>query len=156
MFLPIHIARNQRNPSQHVGHRTNVRGWYLAWSIFTQHWNFFLMHNTFWRQLNWIKCVNKSRESFQCDVTLALCPRGHMRQVKKSCGQANQTLPSPVMSKSVAGLNNAGDWSLNEKSTIKHTHSCFIQYVSIYFFSKPFQMNMHIEYNAVGDILYSI
>ena len=46
-----------RNPSQDVGHRTNVQGWNLAWSIFTQHWNSFVMNNAFRRQFDWIKSV---------------------------------------------------------------------------------------------------
>ena len=55
----IHIAWNEGNPSQHVGHRTNVQRWHLAWCIFTQHWNSLVRHDALWRKVNWVKCVEK-------------------------------------------------------------------------------------------------
>ena len=78
--------------------------------------------------------LKKTREGFLCDVLLAFCPRGHTRQVKKSCGQAYQIFPAPDMSKSVAGSKNSGGWSLNGKGAIKHTQSCLPEFVSVYVF----------------------
>ena len=78
-----------------------------------------------------------------------------MRTHNASCGQTYQTLPSPVMSKSIIGSKTSGGWSLNKKSTIKHTQFCFIQPVSISDLKKT-DILFDMAYNVVCYIVYDI